>query len=124
KMHKAGGAVPKPYAAAENAILMTFIGNDAMAAPALGAVRPPRDEAVDLFHEVMRNIRLMLDFGYVHGDLSAFNILYWEGQITLIDFPQVADVDKNSQAHFILQRDVTRVCEYFQRVGVRCDEHK
>jgi RIO kinase 1 len=68
----------------------------------------------------MRNVKLMLDLGWLHGDLSAYNILYWEGEITLIDFPQVASVHNNSQAHFILQRDVERVCEYFQKQGVKC----
>lgn len=124
KLYADGGSVPRPYAANDNAILMSFIGDENMAAPPLGSVRLGRDEAHHLFEEVMRNMRLLLDHGYVHGDLSAFNILYFEGKITLIDFPQVADVDANSQAQFILQRDVTRVCEYFTRQGVKCDDRK
>lgn len=120
-LYASGGAVPKPVAVAENAILMTYIGDEASAAPTLNEVRLDRDEAPDLFKEVMRNIWLMLEQGWVHGDLSAYNILYWEGAITLIDFPQVTALHDNSQAHFILQRDVERVCEYFQRQGVRSD---
>lgn len=74
----------------------------------------------------------MLANGRVHGDLSAYNILYWEGEITLIDFPQIANcrVDTgthtvgsrpNPDAAFILERDVRRVCDYFMAQGVTCD---
>ena len=55
------------------------------------------------------------------ADLSAYNILYWEGEITIIDFPQVADVSGNPHAEAILRRDVARVCEYFARQGAPSD---
>jgi RIO kinase 1 len=54
----------------------------------------------------------------VHGDLSAYNILYWEGQISLIDFPQAIDPEANRNAYRIFARDVARICEYFTRQGV------
>jgi RIO kinase 1 len=57
----------------------------------------------------------------VHGDLSAYNILYWDGAITLIDFPQVTSLHANRNAYPILERDVVRVCEYFARQGARAD---
>ena len=63
----------------------------------------------------------MLQNGMIHGDLSAYNILYWEGEITLIDFPQVTDSRGNTHARDILARDVTRVCEYFADQGVDND---
>src|SRR5436305_7994656 len=62
----------------------------------------------------------------VHGDLSAYNLLYWEGKLTLIDFPQGTSSHANQSAHVILHRDVQRVCEYFarrseeRRVGKEC----
>jgi RIO kinase 1 len=123
-LHDAGASVPVPHAAGENAILMTYIGDEVMAAPLLSEVRLERDEAHMLFEEVMRNVRLMLDIGYVHGDLSAYNMMYWEGKITIIDFPQVVDVNNNSDAHDILKRDITRVCEYFGRQGVKTDAQR
>src|SRR5690606_3627565 len=55
----------------------------------------------------------------IHGDLSAYNILYWEGEIVLIDFPQAVSPTENRSAYRIFERDVTRVSEYFQRMGVR-----
>jgi RIO kinase 1 len=121
RLHHAGAAVPRPFAAGENALLMGYVGDSQTAAPALSQVSMGTVEAEGLFLEVVRNIELLLEHGLIHGDLSAYNILYWEGKITLIDFPQVADCHGNSRAAFILERDVTRVCEYFARQGVRCD---
>ena len=74
-----------------------------------------------LFAKVMRNIELLLQHDLIHRNLSAYNILYWEGAITLIDFPQVTSLRANQSTHFILGRDLARVCDYFGRHGVRCD---
>jgi len=63
----------------------------------------------------------MLANGIVHADLSAYNILYWDGEITLIDFPQVISPGGHRYAYQIFRRDVTRVCEYFSRQGVHAD---
>lgn len=121
KLHRLGASVPQTVAASENAILMGYMGDEHIAAPTLNTVRLGRDEANVLFEEVVHNIELLLSLGLVHGDLSAYNILYWDRGITLIDFPQVVDVDSNDNAYMILHRDVTRVCQYFSRQGVDCD---
>jgi serine/threonine-protein kinase RIO1 len=63
----------------------------------------------------------LLQHDLIHGDLSAYNLLYWEGSISLIDFPQVVNLHTNPKARFILRRDVQRTCEYFVRQGVDCD---
>ncbi|MHB0856409.1 MAG: RIO1 family regulatory kinase/ATPase domain-containing protein [Anaerolineae bacterium] len=121
RLHAASAAVPVPVAASDNAILMGYCGSARRAAPTLIEVALPRREAAALLAETLRNIELMLQLGIIHGDLSAYNILYWEGQITLIDFPQVTDVRTNAMALPILERDVRRVCEYFNRQGAPSD---
>jgi len=121
RLHQAGAAVPPVVAPAENAILMGYCGDDRRAAPTLNEISLARKEARGLFEEVLRNIELMLQHNLIHGDLSAYNILYWEGRIILIDFPQVTDLRTNRQADLILQRDIRRVCEYFAKHGVSCD---
>ena len=132
-LYEVGGDVPRPVAAAENAILMDYIGDDAGAAPALNEIDLDQDEVRPLFKCVVQNIALMLAYGRVHGDLSAYNILYWDGEVTLIDFPQVVnsrvdsgtrhalDSRTNPDAYDILVRDVVRVCDYFGRYGLRVD---
>ena len=121
RLYEAGAAVPQPVAASENAILMSYHGDNGMAAPTLNQVRLAPREAEPLFQETLRNIDLLLQHGLIHGDLSAYNILYWEGDITLIDFPQVTNLHTNENAYFILSRDIQRTCEYFARQGVPCD---
>jgi RIO kinase 1 len=120
----AGADVPKPYAMEKNAILMGYIGDEANPAPSLNAVNLDPDEAHVLFECVLHNIDLMLEHDRIHGDLSAYNILYWNGAITLIDFPQVVLPDANPSSWNIFLRDVTRVCQYFSSQGVACDARK
>ncbi len=121
RLYQAGAAVPRPIAASENAILMSYHGDVRRAAPTLSEISLEAEEAEPLFREILRNIEVMLQHGLIHGDLSAYNILYWEGKITLIDFPQVTNSYTNSSAYAILQRDIARVCEYFGRQGVQRD---
>jgi RIO kinase 1 len=118
RLYAAGAAVPKPYGTSSNAIAMAYIGDETSAAPPLIDITLESDEAPALFREVIRNIELMLKHGIIHGDLSAYNILYWEGEITLIDFPQVTSSIANGRAAPILERDIVRVCEYFAEQGV------
>ncbi len=120
-LHAAGASVPQPIAASENAILMTYFGDSNLPAPTLNAVQLRDDKAPVLFREVLHNIELLLQNGLIHGDLSAYNILYWAGEIVLIDFPQVVTVEGNRNAQAILARDVQRVCDYFSACGVDCD---
>ena len=120
-LHEAGGAVPRPIAAGENAILMGYYGDALMAAPTLNEIDLEPEEAEPLFREVVRNIELMVDHDIIHGDLSAYNMLYWDGELVIIDFPQVTHCTTNDAAYAILERDITRVCEYFAAQGVETD---
>lgn len=119
KLYDAGADVPQPIGHNGNTILMEYIGDGWLPAPPLSDVTLAPDEATGLFGKVLDNVRIMLDNHYVHGDLSAFNILYWEGNISIIDFPQVVNARTNPHAQVLLQRDVKRVCDYFARFGVK-----
>lgn len=123
-LYNAGADVPRPYAMEKNAILMDYIGDLEMAAPTLNTVTPEPDEVAPLFERVVHNIDLLLSHQRIHGDLSAYNILYWDGEITLIDFPQVVQPDTNPASWTIFLRDVTRVCQYFALQGLRRDARK
>jgi len=124
ELFAASADVPKPYALEKNAILMGFIGDFATAAPALSSVTLELAEAKSLFERTVRNIDIMLSHNCIHGDLSAYNILYWDGEITLIDFPQVVDPEANPAAWNIFLRDVTRICQYFATQGLKRDARK
>ena len=123
-LHGAGADVPKPYAMERNAVLMEYVGDDGTPAPALSHVRLEREEAKPLFERVVRNIDILLSKDRIHGDLSAYNILYWDGEIRLIDFPQVVIPESNPASWRIFLRDVTRICQYFAAQGLRTDARK
>lgn len=123
-LHKAGADIPKPLACGNNAILMQYVGWDDMAAPTLNNVKLSLSEAKLVFNKVIQNIEIMLQNQRVHGDLSAYNILYLDGDIYLIDFPQSLKPDENRSAFTIFRRDLSRLCEYFQEVGVKCQPHQ
>lgn len=121
KLYELGADVPKPVSQNDNAILMEYIGDETSAAPALNHVTLQREEARPLFDKIIRNIGLMLANDVIHGDLSAYNILYWEGEVKIIDFPQAVNPYINPDAYVLLERDVTRICQYFARYGVQAE---
>jgi RIO kinase 1 len=120
-LYAAGADVPQPYEMGNNAILMGYIGDKKSAAPTLNTVTLKPGEVRPLYERLLGNIEIMLAHKIVHGDLSAYNILYREGEITLIDFPQVVSPCSHPCAYQIFSRDITRVCEYFARQGLRTD---
>jgi RIO kinase 1 len=120
RLHQAGADVPRLFGARGNVILMEYIGDEAGPAPMLRKVRLKRKEAARAFQRVVGNLAIFLEVGIVHADLSPYNILYWDREITIIDFPQAVDLYKNPNAPELFARDVRNVCEFFARFGVRC----
>jgi len=121
RLHAAGADVPRPLIHSENAMLMEYVGDRERAGDALINVRLSRSEARPLFERLMWNIDLMFANNLVHGDLSAHNILYWQGVATIIDFPQAVVPFVNPNAYALLTRDIKRVCDYFVRYGIEAD---
>jgi len=123
-LSEAGADVPTPIAMTDDAILMSYVGDVDVAAPQLQRYRPDRDEAQQLFEQIMKNVERMLYVNVIHGDLSSFNVLVWQGRATVIDLPQAVDPRKNRHANGLLERDVERICEHFARFGVRSNAHR
>jgi RIO kinase 1 len=119
RLYKAGADVPQPISNSEHAILMEYFGEVSLSAPTLHLIALPPAEARALFERLMDNVQLMLNQHVIHGDLSAYNVLYWEGEIKIIDLPQMVDPRSNPDARTIFFRDVERLCQYFTRFGVR-----
>jgi len=119
-----GANVPRTFAQIGNAVLMEYIGALGDPAPRLGGVVLDEEEAPALFECILRNIELALIHGRIHGDLSAYNVLYWQGAVTLIDFAQAVDPYHNSDVFSLFARDIERICQYFARCGVKRDAHE
>jgi RIO kinase 1 len=123
-LHLAGADVPRPYEMAQNSILMGYIGDEISAAPTLNTVTLEWSRVRPLYEHILRNIEIMLAHEIVHGDLSAYNVLYWHGDGCLIDFPQVVSPRSNNSAFSIFERDITRLCEYFDIQGLSLQPHR
>ena len=109
---EAGVSCPKPIIAKNNVLLMEFIGNDEPA-PRLIDVKAKKKDY--LF--ILENIEKLLKAGLVHGDLSAYNILYHKKPV-FIDFSQATTL-RNKLAFDMLRRDVENINSYFNKIGIK-----
>ena len=117
----AGADVPEVFACTERAILMEFVGDEDGAAPLLQHAGISEAQAAQMFDRVLWNIELWLRENVIHGDLSPFNILYHDGRLIVIDFPQPVDPRTNTSARALLERDISRVTAFFARYGVEAE---
>ena len=66
-------------------------------------------------------MRALTGAGLVHADLSAYNLLWWERRLVVIDLPQAVEFTTNSDAYELLHRDVANVGDWFTRHGLAVD---
>lgn len=121
RLWSAGAPVPYPVQQLDRELMVAFIGSHGEAAPRLVDARLAGGDVQEAWDQVVDAIRLMLRAGVVHGDLSAYNILWHEGRIVVIDFPQAVDPVAHPEGMALLERDLTNVCDWFRRRGLACD---
>ena len=121
KLWHAGVSVPYPIAFADDVFDLEYVGDWGMAAPQLSAARLHRTQLADAFEQLLAGLRAITAAGIAHGDLSAYNLLWWEERLWFIDFPQSIDIAANLQGVDFLHRDVLNVCEWFGRRGLDVD---
>lgn len=118
KLSATSTPVPSPLGVSDPAILMTFVGDADMAAPRLQELRRLSPaELGNLWDQILAAVTVMLFNDVVHADLSSYNVLAWDGEVTIIDFPQAVDPKLNRHAEEFLRRDITRIGEWFERRG-------
>jgi len=113
----AGVNIPYPVGSRGDGIVMQFLGNDGHAAPRLADARLTAHEIRSARTQLVDNLRLLVGAGYVHADLSAYNLLWWDNELWMIDFPQSVDLTTNPHAFDFLYRDLANVCRWFARHG-------
>ncbi|GCE14674.1 RIO1 family regulatory kinase/ATPase domain-containing protein [Tengunoibacter tsumagoiensis] len=123
-LHAQGADIPRPISRTDNAILMEYFGNLEAPAPSLHHTELDPQEAYAVFARLMDNVQLFLKHNIIHGDLSAYNILYWQGRATIIDFPQAVDPRFNPHAFNLLARDIDNLCKYIGRYGIQRDSRQ
>lgn len=115
---QAGVRVPMPIAHKDNVLVMEFIGHGEVASPILKDRAPEDVErfATASFDAVVRYAKA----GFVHGDLSEYNIINHDDEPVLIDFSHGVPL-KAPNSWELLRRDIENLVRYFSRLGVACD---
>ena len=68
-------------------------------------------------------VRKLYKADLIHGDLSPFNILNFNGKPVLIDFSQ-ATVVRTPNSEELLERDVRNLVHFFKKLGLKIEEEK
>jgi RIO kinase 1 len=125
RAYRAGIPVPTPARRVDNMFTMRFIGGDSKA-PLLKDTLLERPQ--DVARQALTLVEKMLDAYIVHGDLSEYNLLFYDGRLFAIDFPQAVDLSSKMDRHVqvekakpVLHRDLKNLENYFARYGVDLD---
>ena len=121
RLWQAGVHVPFPVGPTTDGLLMQFVGDRSGAAPRLAQARLNRAGAALAAGQLQEDLHRMVGAGIVHGDLSPYNLLWWQGRLWMIDLPQAVDIALNLNAVDLLLRDLNNVASWFQRHGVAFD---
>jgi RIO kinase 1 len=115
QMKKAGMNVPNPIIAIDSVLVMDFIGEqDGNPAPRLKDIKELNNPQ-NLLAELIDQIQYMYQkAGLVHGDLSEFNMLYFNDSLTIIDVSQAVSIS-HANANFLLERDLTNILNFFAK---------
>jgi len=118
RMFKCGIPCPEPILLKNNVLLMTFIGEDGVAAPLLKDAQLTEIKSRELYLDVILLVRrLYHDCRLIHGDLSEFNMLFCRGKAYIIDVSQSVEHDHPHAIEF-LRKDLTNVTEFFRKRNV------
>lgn len=113
-LYQANADVPEPIERMGPVILMQYFGDEQAPAPVLVNVTLDADEVTTIYQQILRNVELFLVQHRVHADLSAYNMLYVDDHIVIIDFPQAVDPRYNDDAFDLLVRDLKNVNMFFK----------
>jgi len=79
--YKAGVPVPQPIAVNRHAVVMSYIDGEKLADANLS-------DPATAWEQIMNAVKTAFEAGYIHGDLSEFNIIMAGDKPYLIDWPQ------------------------------------
>lgn len=118
--NNAGVKVPVPIDFLRNTLVMEFIGLDGVPAPLLREIE--LHDPSGFYRTLLRELRLLYSkAGLVHGDLSEYNIMVWEDGPVIFDVSQAVLIAHPLSGE-LLARDVERINDYFEGLGVDVSE--
>ena len=114
--HEAGVRIPEPVEVKRNILVMEFIGEKGEPAPLLRDIHLDEPEAV--YNRLLEAVKLLYTKAeLVHGDLSEYNIMFWEGEPIIFDVSQAVPTN-HPLAEELLLRDIGNLNRYFGSLGV------
>ncbi|KAG1330926.1 serine/threonine-protein kinase RIO1 [Cocos nucifera] len=118
RVKAAGIRCPTPLLLRLHVLVMEFIGKSGWAAPRLKDAALSEDKLREGYVEIITIMRTLYQkCKLVHGDLSEYNILYFEGHLYIIDVSQAVDLDHPCALDF-LKEDCVHVSDFFKKHGV------
>ena len=80
----------------------------------LSEIRLSKDQIMVTLDSILREISNAVNNGYVHSDLSEYNIFIGDGKVTIFDWPQAVKI-AHINSRDLLKRDVENIIKYFKR---------
>ncbi|SDC02631.1 serine/threonine-protein kinase RIO2 [Natrinema hispanicum] len=102
-------AVPQPIGQNRHAIVM-----EKMDGVELSRTRLEDEQVLGVLDLLVSEIDRAYAHGYVHADMSEYNVFVNEAGVTVFDWPQAVPTDHENADEF-LRRDLTNVVGYFRR---------
>lgn len=100
-------SVPVPFLMNRNVVAMSLIAGATLNVITL-------DDPDDFFQKILTQISEAYRMGFIHGDLSEYNIMTEGEYPVIIDWPQwIPPTHPNAEE--ILDHDIRTVCQFFQR---------
>ena len=102
-------SVPRPVDQNRHAIVM-----EKLEGVELSRARLEPSQVVGVLDLILSELSAAYDAGYVHADMSEYNVVVAESGVTLFDWPQAVPTDHENAAE-LLERDVRNVAGYLKR---------
>ncbi|GAB3677001.1 serine/threonine-protein kinase RIO2 [Halopiger thermotolerans] len=102
-------SVPRPIDQNRHAIVM-----EKMDGVELSRTKLDDDQVLGVLDLLLSEIARAHEHGYVHADMSEYNVFVSEAGVTIFDWPQAVPTDHENAADF-LRRDLSNAIGYFRR---------
>ncbi|HJJ99376.1 MAG TPA: serine/threonine protein phosphatase [Methanocorpusculum sp.] len=99
--------VPVPIDIDRHVIVMSFI-------PGVNLHQCRLENPDGIWQEILAQIRSAYDCGFIHGDLSEYNIIYDGATVWIFDWPQWIPPD-HQNAEVILRHDIETIATFFAK---------
>ena len=104
-----GVSVPRPVDQNRHAIVMEKLTGAELSNAALES-----DQVVGVLGLIIEEMAGAYRGGYVHADMSEYNVFVDTDGVTIFDWPQAVDTDHDN-ARELLERDLENIYSYFRR---------